>query len=76
MLTEQRFSRIFGIVGTLSPYSQITVRELANEYEVSSRTIQRDIKALQNAKLGVFYEGHKLKISRTGYKKIRSWMLG
>lgn len=72
---DERLSRLFSILATLSPYSQITVRDLAQEYEVSERTIERDIEALQVAKLGVFYDGEKLKISRIGYRKIQSWMI-
>ena len=71
---EERFSRIFGIVSYLSPHSQVSVHDLAQEYEVCKRTIERDIEILQDAQLGVFYDGEKIKISRTGYKKIRSWM--
>ncbi|NUM33437.1 MAG: HTH domain-containing protein [Candidatus Brocadiae bacterium] len=74
---EEKLSRLLGILGTLSPHSQVTVQELSAEYNVSNRTIQRDIATLQNAKLGVFYDdGGKLKISRVGYRKIRSWMIG
>ncbi len=73
---DERLSRLFGIIGTLSPHSQITVQDLAKEYEVSERTIQRDLEALQEAKLGIFYDGESIKISRIGYRKIRSWMLG
>ncbi len=73
---EDRLSRLFSIVGELSPHSQITVQDLAREYEVSERTIQRDIQTLQEAKMGIFYDGESLKISRVGYRKIRSWMLG
>lgn len=74
---EEKLSRLFGILGTLSPHSQVTVRELSQNYEVSDRTIQRDIATLQSAKLGVFYDDlGNLKISRVGYRKIRSWMIG
>ncbi|NUM34551.1 MAG: DeoR family transcriptional regulator [Candidatus Brocadiae bacterium] len=73
---EERFSRMFGIIGYLSPHSQVTIRELAQEYEVSTKTIQRDLKVLEEAKLGVFYDGESIKMSRTGYKRVRSWMVG
>lgn len=74
---EEKLSRLFGILGTLSPHSQVTIRELSEEYEISERTVQRDIATLQRAKLGVFYdERGTLKISRVGYQKIRSWMIG
>ncbi len=74
-MSEQRFIRLFSIVGQISPHSQVTVHDLATEYEVSERTIKRDVQILQDAKLGVFCEENKIKISRTGYKRIRSWML-
>ena len=73
---EERLSRIFGIIGYLSPHSQVTIRELAQDYEVSTRTIKRDIEMLQDAQLGVFYDGESIKMSRTGYKKVRSWIIG
>jgi len=74
---EEKLSRLLGILGTLSPHSQVTVRELSEEYDVSDRTIQRDIATLQKAKLGVFFDdGGSVKISRVGYRKIRSWMIG
>ena len=72
----QRLTRLFHILGYLSPHSQVTVRELAREYNVTKRTIERDIEALQDAHLGVFYEDDRIKISRIGYKKIKSWMSG
>lgn len=74
---ENRFSRLFSILGELSPHSQVTVKDLANEYGVHERSIYRDIDVLQEAKLGVFYdENNTLKISRVGYQKIRSWIVG
>jgi len=74
---EEKLSRLLGILGSLSPHSQVTIRELSEEYEISERTVRRDIATLQNAKLGVFYDdGGKVKISRVGYRKLRSWMIG
>ncbi len=73
---EERLSRMFGIISYLSPHSQVTVRDLAEEYEVSRKTIRRDIEMIQEAQLGVFYDGKAIKISRQGYKKIRSWIIG
>ena len=73
---EHRVSRLFSILGQLSPHSQVTVHELCREYELDSKTIQRDIEMLQEAKIGVFYDDDKIKISRIGYKRIRRWMLG
>lgn len=75
-MSNVRMSRLFSIIGYLSPHSQITIPDLAKEYEVSKRTIRRDIEVLQNAQLGIFIEKNRIRISRIGYKKIRSWMLG
>jgi len=76
-MQEQHFSRLFGILSQLSPHSQVTVHDLAAEYEVNERTIQRDIDVLQQAKLGVFYDiNNAVKISRVGYGKIKSWIVG
>ncbi len=72
--TNQKMSRLFGILGQVSPHSQITVHDLAREYETTERTIRRDIEVLESAKLGVFYDEGKIKMSRAGYKKIKSWM--
>ena len=74
---EQRFARLFNILSYLSPHSQVTVHDLAQEYDVDERTIQRDIQLLSCAKLGVFYdEDGSVKISRLGYGRIRSWIIG
>ena len=76
-MQEQHFSRLFGILSQLSPYSQVCVHDLAAEYKVNERTIERDIDVLREAKLGVFYdEDNKVKISRVGYGRIRSWIVG
>ena len=76
-LREKRFRRLFSILAELSPYSQVTVHDLAAEYEVDERSIQRDLEVLQSAKLGVFYdENATIKISRVGYGKIKSWIMG
>lgn len=72
---ETRVARLFNILGHLSPHSQITVEDLAQEYEVNQKTIHRDINTLQQAKLGVFYEDGHLRISRQGYRRIRSWIV-
>lgn len=76
MKQDKRFVRLFGILGQLSPHSQVTVRDLSAMYEVSERSIQRDINVLRDARLGVYCDDEKIKISRVGYRKIRSWMLG
>lgn len=73
---EKRMERLFCILSYLSPHSKVTTADLAKEYEVNRRTIERDIQILSNARLGVSYDpdGY-ICISRTGYRKIRSWML-
>lgn len=74
---EQRIARLFSILSHLSPHSQLTVQDLAKEYEVDERTIERDIQLLESAQLGIFYdENASIKISRIGYRRIRSWILG
>lgn len=73
---QERLCRIFNILSYLSPHSKVTVHDLASEYQVSERSIQRDIAVLERAQLGVFYDEDKtVKISRIGYRKIRSWMI-
>jgi predicted DNA-binding transcriptional regulator YafY len=76
-IRTERLERLFSILSYLSPYSQVTVHDLAAEYEVDERTIQRDIETLQSAKLGIFYdENNAVKISRAGYSRIKSWIVG
>ena len=76
-MNQQRLVRLFSIIGQISPYSQLTVHELSQEYEVHPRTIERDIEVLQDAKLGVYLdENEKIKIHKLGYKKIKQWMSG
>ncbi|HPY74478.1 MAG: DeoR family transcriptional regulator [Planctomycetes bacterium] len=72
---EERFSRLFGIIANISPHSQINIRDLAKEFGVSERTIKRDLLILQQAKLGIYFEGRFIRITRIGYKKIRSWLI-
>ena len=74
-IQQERLCRLFNILGKLSPHSQLTVKELAVEYEVDERTIQRDIEVLERAELGIFSdEENRLKMGRNGYRKIQSWM--
>lgn len=73
---EQRMSRLFNILTFLSPHSQLTVEDLARQYEVDAKTIQRDLRMLESAQLGIFNDDGKIKISRIGYRRIRSWMVG
>jgi predicted DNA-binding transcriptional regulator YafY len=74
-IRQERMCRLFNIIGQLSPFSQVTVHDLAAEYNVDERTIQRDIEVLERAQIGVFEdENNTLKISRVGYRKIKSWM--
>ena len=72
---EKRISRLFNILSFVSPHSQITIHELADEYGVDTRTIERDVQLLREAKLGIFCDEDKIKISRHGYKRIRSWIV-
>ena len=76
MMWDKRLSRMFSILGQLSPHSQLTVNDLAKEYEVNERTIQRDLQTMESAKLGIFHENGKIRISRVGYRRIRSWLAG
>lgn len=74
-MNEKRFVRVFSILSYLSPHSCVTVHDLAAEYEVHERTIERDIEVLRDAQLGVFYDvDNTIKIHRNGYQKICSWM--
>ena len=73
---KKRITRIFGILGRLSPHSQITIADLAREYEVSEKTIERDVQTLQGTSLGIFCEEGKIKISRKGCQLIANWMNG
>ena len=74
-MQDQRFQRLCSIIGQLSPHSQITVHDLATEYQTTPRTIERDLQILQSAKLGIYYDtDNSVKIHRNGYKKIISWM--
>ncbi|WP_372368040.1 HTH domain-containing protein [Candidatus Uabimicrobium sp. HlEnr_7] len=68
-----RLLRLFSILGQLSPHSQTTVMDLVREYEVSERTIERDIETL--SLVGVTYNEGKITISRQGCKSISEWML-
>ncbi|MBI4849403.1 MAG: HTH domain-containing protein [Nitrospirae bacterium] len=76
-IRQERMCRIFNIIGQLSPFSQVTVHDLAAEYNVDERTIQRDIEVLERAELGVFQDENScIKIGKNGYKKIKSWISG
>ena len=68
-----RLSRLFSILGQLSPHSQTTISDLANEYDVSERTIERDIETLSS--IGVIFTEGKVSISRQGCQFISSCML-
>ena len=70
---NKRISRLFSILGQLSPHSQITIQELACEYEVSQRTIERDIQTL--SMVGVTISEGRVFISRQGCQSISAWML-
>ena len=67
-----RLQRLFSILGQLSPHSQTTIMDLAREYEVSERTIERDVETLSI--VGVTCYDGKVTISRQGCKSISQWM--
>ena len=74
-IQTERLSRLFNILSQLSPHSQVTVHDLAVEYSVNERTIQRDIEVLERAELGIFADDeNRIRMGRNGYKKIQSWM--
>ena len=66
---------MFHILGQLSPYSQVTVESLAREYKMSKSDVRKDVDIILAANLGVFLEEDKIRISKYGYKRIRSWLL-
>ncbi|WP_372368677.1 hypothetical protein [Candidatus Uabimicrobium sp. HlEnr_7] len=72
---QQKISHLFNILGQLSPYSQVTIESLAKEYKKAPRAIKKDLEILMSANLGVFIEEDKIRISKHGYKRIRSWVL-
>ena len=75
-MQDQRFQRLFSIIGQLSPHSQLTVHDLAAEYQVHERTIDRDLEVLRSAKLGIYCDADDtVKIHRNGYRKIAAWVL-
>jgi predicted DNA-binding transcriptional regulator YafY len=75
-LSEARFKRLFQILAHLSPHSYDTIKDLSEKYEVTERTIQRDIEVLLSAELGVFVdEENRVRISRQGMKLIGHWIM-
>ena len=72
---QKRISHLFNILGQLSPYSQVTVESLAREYNMSKGEVRKDVDIILAANLGVFIEEDKIRISKYGYKRIRSWLL-
>lgn len=72
---QKRISHLFHILGQLSPYSQVTVESLAREYKMSKSDVRKDVDIILAANLGVFLEEDKIRISKYGYKRIRSWLL-
>jgi len=72
---QDKISHLFHIVGQLSPYSQVTVDSLAREYNMSKSKVEKDVEIILSAGLGVFVEDDKIRITRHGYKRIRSWLL-
>lgn len=74
LLTERQLSRVFQIIGMLSPHSCVTISQLARLFETPRRTIQRDIRALYV--LGVYHDGKYLRMHRDGRRRIARWMRG
>ncbi|BBM87215.1 hypothetical protein [Candidatus Uabimicrobium amorphum] len=72
---QKKISHLFNILGQLSPYSQVTVESLAKEYKMSPKDVRKDVNIIIAANLGVFMEDDKIRISKYGYKRIRSWIL-
>ena len=58
-LDTKKFDRILNIYVQLQSRNWITAQQFANRYEVSVRTIYRDIKALENAGVPVYNEPGK-----------------
>ncbi|SEH70636.1 Predicted DNA-binding transcriptional regulator YafY, contains an HTH and WYL domains [Paenimyroides aquimaris] len=58
-LDTKKFNRILNIYVQLQSRNWITAQQFANRYEVSVRTIYRDMKALENAGVPVYNEPGK-----------------
>ena len=54
-----RIDRLFGILTTLQSKKHVTALQLAGKYEISVRTVYRDIKALEELGIPVGFEQPK-----------------
>lgn len=64
----KKFNRILNIYVQLQSRNWITAQQLADRYEVSVRTIYRDIKALENAGVPIYNESGKGYALVEGYR--------
>ena len=64
----KRLSRLMAILTQLQTKRLLTASELANKFSVSSRTIYRDIKALEEADVPILTEDGKGYILMEGYR--------
>src|SRR5690554_8062732 len=67
-LDVKKFNRILNIYVQLQSRNWITAQQFAHRYDVSIRTIYRDIKALENAGVPVYNEPGKGYALVEGYK--------
>lgn len=67
-LDVKKFNRILSIYVQLQSRNWITAQQFANRYQVSARTIYRDIKALENAGVPVYNEQGKGYALVEGYR--------
>lgn len=67
-LDAKKFNRILNIYMQLQSRNWITAQQFAQRYEVSVRTIYRDMKALENAGVPVYNEPRKGYALVEGYK--------
>ncbi len=72
---SKKLIRLFGIVGQLSPNSNISIKALSKEFRVSENVIHNDIGTLLDSKMGILYDGETLSISKTGYRRVCSWIM-
>ncbi|MFY0663892.1 MAG: YafY family transcriptional regulator [Natronospirillum sp.] len=61
---KKRLSRLYSIYTYLQVNSVVTAKRLSKEFEVSTRTIYRDIRALEDAGVPIYLDGNK------GYKLV------
>lgn len=64
---KKRLSRLYSIYSYLQVNSIVSAKKLSEEFEVSTRTIYRDIRALEDAGIPIYLEGNK------GYKLVEGF---